>query len=176
MRVLLQDLRAFRLPEKAGLVACFFDALNHLTRRSDLTTVLTRVRGNLLPGGVFAFDVNTLAGVRHPWPSGVHVAEGTRAGRRWCRIARPLTFDRRRGRGGTSFEWFVEAAPGRYRRAVEEYWEIAWPSGVVERELRRAGFEILERWDATVLERALPRGLRTYYLTRLRASAESRRQ
>ena len=169
MRVLEADMRRFQLPEKVGLIACMFDAVNHLTRRDDLHALLTSVRANLLPGGYFCFDVNTVAGVRHPWPAAPDVASGTRQGRKWCRIARALPFDGRRLRGGTSFEWFLEGTGGRFRRVVEEYWEIAWRDGAIDDALEREGFTILDRWDGSVLERGLGQGLRTYYRTRLRA-------
>lgn len=168
MRVIEADLGRFHLPDRAGLATCFFDSLNHLTRRGDLARVFARVREALEPGGPFVFDVNTIEGVARRWPESVDVASGRRRGRRWVRIARALPFDRVRLRGGTELEWFLETSPGRFQRSVERYWEIAWPSGEVERALEEAGFELLEVLDGSVVEAGLDRGLRTYFRARRR--------
>lgn len=59
VRVLRQDLRELRLPDRVGLITANYDVLNHLVVPSDLRRVLHRVRANLVPGGHFYFDLIT---------------------------------------------------------------------------------------------------------------------
>lgn len=66
-RLVQGDLRDFGLGERFELVTCLFDSLNNLTDAGDLLAAFRRVRAHLLPGGVFAFDVNTPHGVRELW-------------------------------------------------------------------------------------------------------------
>lgn len=56
-----QDMRGFSLPERVELVTCCYDSLNYLLSAADLHAACRRVAAVLLPGGLFAFDVNT------PW-------------------------------------------------------------------------------------------------------------
>jgi SAM-dependent methyltransferase len=53
----VQDMRAIEPGRKFGMATCFFDSLNHVTRRSDLSRTLERTRRALLPGGLFLFDL-----------------------------------------------------------------------------------------------------------------------
>jgi SAM-dependent methyltransferase len=55
------------LTERFHLVTCVFDSLNNLTDPVDLMQTFSRVYTHLLPGGWFAFDVNTSVGVRELW-------------------------------------------------------------------------------------------------------------
>jgi len=52
-----QDLAATALPEKAGLLTCLFDSVNHITQVPAMKKILARVRDALLPGGLFIFDL-----------------------------------------------------------------------------------------------------------------------
>ena len=52
-----QDLAATELPEKAGLLTCLFDSVNHVTQVPPMKRIMARVREALLPGGLFVFDL-----------------------------------------------------------------------------------------------------------------------
>jgi SAM-dependent methyltransferase len=161
------------MPTKVDLVTCFFDSLNHLTRRGDLARAFRTAASLLRPGGAFVFDLNTAEGVAHPWPDPPSVATGRRRlprgrARRYWRIASPLPFDPRRLRGGTRLEWLLEDGRGRVRHVVEDYWELAWTEAEVRSALARAGFHGIEVWDGTCLEPNLRRGFRLYIRARLR--------
>lgn len=56
-RLLVQDLTRLALPRPVGLATCLFDSLNHVTRSRDLTRIFRRAAQNLLPGGIFVFDL-----------------------------------------------------------------------------------------------------------------------
>lgn len=51
LRVIVGDMRDFRLPEPVDLILCEFDALNHLKRKADLALVGRAVSRALRPGG-----------------------------------------------------------------------------------------------------------------------------
>jgi SAM-dependent methyltransferase len=170
MRVVRGDLRTFRSAAKFDLATCFFDSLNHLERCGDLARAFRTVASLLRPGGIFVFDLNTEAGVAHPWPDPPAVSTGRRDGRRFWRIASPLPFDRRRRRGGTRLEWLIEDRGGRFRHVLEDYWEIAWSEEEVRKSLEGAGFHRIDSWDGTCLEPSLRRGFRLYFRAVLRAA------
>ena len=56
----LDDMAHFTLDEKFDVVACVFDALNHLERFEQWCSLFECVADHLEPGGLFVFDVNTL--------------------------------------------------------------------------------------------------------------------
>jgi SAM-dependent methyltransferase len=63
-RVLVADMR--ELPELGAfeLVTCLDDAVNYLLSPGDLATAFAAVARSLAPGGVYVFDVNSLATYR----------------------------------------------------------------------------------------------------------------
>ena len=67
LRVIQADMRDFRLPESADLILCEYDAINHVSRHSDLRRVSLSVARALNPGGWFFFDVNNVAGFDKYW-------------------------------------------------------------------------------------------------------------
>jgi SAM-dependent methyltransferase len=54
-----QDLRSLALKERADVVTCHFDALNHILAPQDLERVFVHVAQILNGGGLFQFDLNT---------------------------------------------------------------------------------------------------------------------
>src|SRR4030042_1198330 len=51
--------RSLRSAERAEVVTCHFDALNHVLREADLQRVFDNVARILREGGLFQFDLNT---------------------------------------------------------------------------------------------------------------------
>ncbi len=54
------DMRNFKLSEKADLITCNFDSLNHLLKFSDWNKTFKNVYDSLEEKGRFIFDINTL--------------------------------------------------------------------------------------------------------------------
>jgi SAM-dependent methyltransferase len=64
---ILADARRFRLPPVFQAVFSTFDSLNHLMTSKCLRAAFENVFICLAPGGVFAFDLNTLTGYQTQW-------------------------------------------------------------------------------------------------------------
>ncbi|MBI3817168.1 MAG: methyltransferase domain-containing protein [Planctomycetes bacterium] len=158
-RVVRADICKFTLTPPRDVALCFFDTLNHLARPSQLGTAFRRARRALRPGGSFVFDVNTPAGVAHPWPDPPTFERG----REYFRYARPIPYNSAKRRGGVQFEWFVRQSDGHYKYTREQYIEIAWTENEIEACARDAGFEMVQMWDGSAVEPGLARGLRAYY-------------
>jgi SAM-dependent methyltransferase len=141
--VVVADARALPVLGRFDLVTCIDDALNYLLSDDELRMAFEGVARNLRPGGLFAFDVNTLSGYR-----------------KYFLIDSAMEVD------GTFFCWRGEAqpgdiAPGATLSAVIEVFssdgDYLWqrhssrhvqrhhPPEVVERLLRDTGFELVER-------------------------------
>jgi ubiquinone/menaquinone biosynthesis C-methylase UbiE len=54
-----QDLTELDLQERADVITCHFDALNHILARQALQQVFSKVAQTLNKGGLFQFDLNT---------------------------------------------------------------------------------------------------------------------
>lgn len=59
-----QAMQELELPEPVDLGVCLLDSLNYVTDPTDVAETFRRVWENLSPGGVFLFDVNSLAKFR----------------------------------------------------------------------------------------------------------------
>ncbi|MBL8694801.1 MAG: class I SAM-dependent methyltransferase [Planctomycetes bacterium] len=166
MRVVEGDMRRFAPKERFDVVTCFFDSLNHLERRSELSAVFQRAAAMLDPGGWFVFDMNTKAGVAFCWPDPPEAEEGTSGGVRYWKITRGLPFDARAWQGGVQIDWFLERGGGRVEHVREMYCEVAWSHRETVTALKRAGFCDIEHVDGSKIERRLAPGLRRYYRAR----------
>jgi SAM-dependent methyltransferase len=63
-RVGVADLRALPFTARFDLATCLDDGINYLVGEPDLRLAMRRLAGALRPGGVLAFDVNTLGTLR----------------------------------------------------------------------------------------------------------------
>lgn len=164
VRILGGDMRNFRLPERVGLITCEFDALNHVSRATDLALVAKAVARALRPGAYFYFDVNTKLGLEKNWPSTWWVEKPGVA------VVLHGGYDPAREMAWSDVEWFIR--DGRHwRRARERVEEIAWCPVELARTLRAAGFDEIRAWDASRFiknKSAMQRGYRTFYLARKR--------
>jgi len=59
------DMSAFELDKTYDAILCMYDSINHLLEYDDWIGTFNSVRRHLNPGGVFVFDMNTLARLDH---------------------------------------------------------------------------------------------------------------
>lgn len=127
------DAANFTLGEQYGLVVSTFDALNHLPSFDALRACFGCVFTHLLPGGLFAFDLNTLQGLRR-WQS-ISV-EDTEAG---MLVVRGV-FDPETSKGFTYVSGFVKADDGRYDRFEQTAFNLGHALADVRAALHECGF------------------------------------
>lgn len=167
--VIRSDMRTFRLPERVDLITCEYDAVNHVTRKSDLARVARAVARALHPGGYFYFDVNNRRHLERNWP-GTFYAEKPGV----VMVTRG-SYDRRRAKGCVDFDWFVRER-GRWRRLEERVEEVWWTASEIRRAFRAAGFTNIHAWDARLFSRGhqrFPADCRTFYLAQKQAEKVS---
>jgi ubiquinone/menaquinone biosynthesis C-methylase UbiE len=151
-----QDLRRLRLAERADVVTCHFDALNHLLRQTDLLRAFANVARILRAGGLFQFDLTTrhmlrwLSGRQKLFRTGRHLYIADNA------------FDPSSGIATFHQVWFVARGP-LYRKVELAVRERAYEDRTVRRLLRRAGLPLV---SVRVQRRVEGRPARKLYLAR----------
>jgi SAM-dependent methyltransferase len=156
------DMRSFRLPERVDLLLCEFAALNALDRRSELGRVLRAAHRALLPGGTFAFDVNTPEAFTSQAVSG-HWME-----RPEFKLVLHGAVEDGGRRVPLHLEWFLPER-GRYRHVRETIVHVAWTANEIRRELARAGFVAIRMFDGADVR---PKAMKTQRGTDLYFRAE----
>jgi SAM-dependent methyltransferase len=132
-----QDMTRLRIPERADLVTCHFDALNHVLDPADLERVFANVAATLRVGGLFQFDLNTAQMLR--WLGGREKL--FRVGRHVFTASNE--FDARTGIATFHQVWFVRT--GRlYERRDVTVRERAYEDRDLRAMLRRAGLRLLK--------------------------------
>jgi ubiquinone/menaquinone biosynthesis C-methylase UbiE len=132
-----QEIAALHIPERAEVVTCHFDALNHVLRDAELQRVFRNVGRILRDGGLFQFDLNTRHMLR--WLAGRQKL--FRVGRHWYMADN--AFDPKSGTATFRQVWFV-AKGALFRRMGVAVRERAYDDRDVRRMLRRAGMELVE--------------------------------
>lgn len=56
-----KDIRGFSLDKKFDLIICLYDTLNHILLLSEWKRIFADINSHLNKGGLFIFDINTLA-------------------------------------------------------------------------------------------------------------------
>ncbi len=126
-----------------GMVTCFFDSLNHITKTKELEGALRSARRCLLPGGLFVFDLIDVECFPEifgsPWiVQNDHLYVGCeseyleRRGASYGRVH--FTFFERSGEKAESSSW---------KRSETEILERAWPREVFDPMVDAAGLEII---------------------------------
>jgi len=143
VRLLRQDIRRLRLPERVDLVTSNFDALNHLTGKDDLRVAFQRIAENLRPGGHLYFDLVTPC---QPLAEGI--AYVRRMKTRSRQVIQQIRWDPSRRK--LSIVVSMRSANS-IRPMVEVYRERAYSFDEVGRWLMNAGFVIRGVHDAATL-------------------------
>jgi SAM-dependent methyltransferase len=168
VRLVRADVTALPALGRFDLVTCFDDSLNYLCSPGELEAAFRSARRNLAPGGVFAFDLNTIAAYR-----------------------RTFSADRVSGDRGLTFIWrgrsspsapagcLAEASVDVLRPARDGLFELIetrhrqrhHPPREVERLLARAGLRAVETRGVDARGALLPdpdeeRLLKTLYVSR----------
>jgi SAM-dependent methyltransferase len=148
VRLIQSDATDFASPGPVHLVTCTSDSLNHLPDIAALQKCFSAVRKSMVPGGLFVFDVHSVAGVReHNFSIAresediVIIIKATYDSASTRMIARVVGC--RRLDGSRTWERFEQEA-----------WVSAWPADEVLTALSDSGFT--DAWPATLDSLATP--------------------
>ena len=132
-----QNLTELSLRERADVMTCHFDALDHILVPADLQKAFARVARTLNDGGLFQFDMNTEAWFR--WLS-VH-EKLFRVGPNCCMAYNQ--YDSRRRIGTFHQLWFVKKGRMYEKREIAVQ-ERAYSIAEIRRMTRDAGLRVLK--------------------------------
>jgi ubiquinone/menaquinone biosynthesis C-methylase UbiE len=132
VRWICQDLRELRLKERADVVTCHADALNHILKASDIQAVFRNVARILNKGGLFHFDLSTDFWLR--WLSAHEKL--TRVGPNYC--ASYHEYDARRRTAIFHMLWFVRSGSTFKKREIRVQ-EAAYSQAEIRTMLKKAG-------------------------------------
>jgi SAM-dependent methyltransferase len=144
--VSVHDMRELPRLGDFDLVWCLGDSLNYMRDAGELEAALCGMRRNLAPGGVLAFDVNTLATFRRVYSS-ILVVPGDHD---------VIVLDGHGSAGlepgGSATVWIdhLTADGGNgWRRARSVHHHRHHPAAEIERALAAAGLETVARWGSS---------------------------
>ncbi|MDX6622018.1 MAG: hypothetical protein QOK36_4404 [Gaiellales bacterium] len=141
--ILVADMRDLPVLGRFDLVTGIDDALNYMLSDEELEMAFAGVARNLRPGGLFVFDLNTLGCYRQQFTTDMAAeVDGTF----FC--VRGLADQSRVEAGGlfgSMIEIFSREGDDCWRRSSSRHVQRHHPPELVERLLRRTGFELVDR-------------------------------
>ncbi len=152
--LLAADMRMFHLRKQFDAVLCIFDSLNNLLSEQDLEMAFRRAREHLKDGGVFIFDMNSIAALKDYWDTDVKVKETPHLVSIWR-----TTYNSQNHTSRLEITVFVKRKNG-WIRLDEVHVERGYPIRTVLQLLRRAGFQKAEAFHHLTLRPATENSLR----------------
>lgn len=136
IKVICADIREFTLPEPVDAAISLYDSINYLLTEEDLRRCFGCVYRALIPGGIFAFDMNTIYGLAEFWGTRTMNRETPELTSVWQNRFDPET------RVSTLYLLFKEKLPdGTFGESFEEiHEERAYTTDEVRRTLTAVGF------------------------------------
>jgi SAM-dependent methyltransferase len=134
------DMRELPRAGEFDLVTCLDDSLNYVLDSEGLEAAIGGMAANLAPGGLLAFDLNSLGTYRRLFGRD---SIGDSDGRMFCWRGKPSA-DPRPGESFTATIYvFVEEGHDRWSRSSTTHWQRHHPRAEVERALELAGLELV---------------------------------
>ncbi len=130
------DMRDFELSEPVPCIISTHDSLDHLYEDGDFEKAIHQVAVNLLPSGLFIFDMNCWSGVRHLDGRTVFVETEDKSGA-YHLVAEDGTLE-------THIVGFTQIEDDVYRRFEETLFQRCFSNEFIEAVLEQNGLELLE--------------------------------
>lgn len=131
------DMRSFVLSEPVPCIISTHDSLDHLYEDGDFEKAIHQVAENLLPSGLFIFDMNCWEGVRHLDGRTVFVETEDKSGA-YHLVAEDQTLE-------THIVGFTQIEDDVYRRFEETLFQRCFENLFIEAVLKANGLELVER-------------------------------
>ena len=158
---LCQDMRELDLYGTVDLVTCTLDSLNYLESTKELTHVFSLVNNFLEEGGIFVFDVNTERKFSEVYGDNAYVFEDEGVYCGWQNY-----YNEKSGKCRFALSIFRECEDGRYERLDEYHTEKCHKEKIIDRELKKCGFEILGKYSDFKDTPACDDDMRHFYVVR----------
>ena len=136
--LLRQDMTAFELYGTVDAAVCMLDSLNYLRDEAAVEKCFSLLHNYIVPGGIFAFDVNTRYKFARLYGDNAYVFEDEDATLIWQNH-----FDKMRRRCDFYLTLFEENEDGTFCRYDEKQREHLYTDRALKRIARRCGFEFL---------------------------------
>ena len=138
--LLCQDMRELDLYGTVDVTVCATNSLNYLENEGELERVFSLVHNFLTPGGLFFFDINSLYKFEKLYGENTYVFENEGVFCVW-----ENQYDAEEGVCDFRLTMFEKERSGRYRRLEEEQSQTYFAEELVEKLLKKAGFELIEK-------------------------------
>ena len=138
--LLCQDMRELDLYGTVDVTVCATNSLNYLENEGELERVFSLVHNFLTPGGLFFFDINSLYKFEKLYGENTYVFENEDVFCVW-----ENQYEAEEGVCDFRLTMFEKERSGRYRRLEEEQSQTYFAEELVEKLLKKAGFELIEK-------------------------------
>ncbi|SHF72556.1 Methyltransferase domain-containing protein [Desulfofundulus australicus DSM 11792] len=154
---LTADMRSFELEKPVDLVICFHDGLNYLADYKDMEKTFRQVRKNLVDGGMFVFDLNTIQWLAGSTPDVTVIDEPE-----YTIIWRSRYYP-------ANISWEIELTAfirkgEYYHKFIEQHREYGYTADQVRQALKTAGLKYLASYDAFSFNPVQPHSRRHFYV------------
>ncbi len=158
--LLNQNMQEIDLFGTVDAAICVLDGINHLPSADDIKKTFKKVSLFMNPGGVFAFDVNTLFKHENILADNAFIYELDGMFCTWQN-----SFNREDGSVDIDLDFFEEE-DGVYYRSSESFTERAYELDEITEWLENAGFDITGIYDDMTLEGVKPDTQRAVFSAR----------
>jgi ubiquinone/menaquinone biosynthesis C-methylase UbiE len=156
-----QDLTKLNLKERADVITCHFDALNHILTRKALQQVFFKIAQTMNEGGLFQFDLNT-----EGWLRWLKAHEKLFWVGQNCFMAYN-EYDPKQRIATFHQLWFIHKKRKLYEKRIVTVQETAFSTSEIRQMLKKAGMQLLKQEIQRKME-GIP--IRILYLARRRSS------
>lgn len=161
IRYSLQDMRSFSLKRPVRAMYSICDSINYLTKRDDLIQTLRCVRENLLPGGIFIFDMKT----RYFYESilgNSTIADNYPD----CSLIWENHYNKRNQIHSYRLSIFVRLAQNIYRHFLEVHKQKSYSVSEISDAVTACGLQLLHAYDAFTMEPPKKDSERIYFVVK----------
>ncbi|WP_066639899.1 class I SAM-dependent DNA methyltransferase [Desulfolucanica intricata] len=159
IKFLVQDIRELNLHHKMDLITCFHDGLNYLLNYEDIKLAFKKVYQNLIPDGLFIFDLNSVHWLANTDPETTVIEEED------LTLIWQSSYDRANDIWEINLTSFVRKND-LYSKFKEQHREKAYTPYEIELALKEAGLDLLGSYDSFTFEPIKTNSRRHFFATR----------
>ncbi|MCK8823755.1 class I SAM-dependent DNA methyltransferase [Fuchsiella alkaliacetigena] len=159
IKFLEQDMKKLDLPVQVELMVCYHDGLNYILSLTELYQVFKKVNENLLKGGYFIFDLNTVNRFAKADNEEVTIIDEGEKFLVW-----KTDYDSSQEIWTIDLTGFVEVEAGLYQRFEEIHKEKHYSEGEVLTALRKTGFKVIDYYEAFTWQKPDYNSPRIFYI------------